>query len=68
VVTIHDEDVEVYVNSVLGASATGYVGEYVKLPLSDVARTALKPGRNIIAVHCHQTVGGQVIDVGIAQH
>jgi hypothetical protein len=68
VVTIHDEDVEVYVNGTLGASATGYVGEYVKLPLSEAARAALRPGRNIIAVHCHQTVGGQVIDVGVAQH
>ena len=65
VVTIHDEDVEVYINGVLAASAPGYVGGYVKLPMSDAGRAALKPGKNLIAVHCHQTVGGQVIDVGI---
>ena len=63
--TIHDEDVEVYVNGVLASSAPGYVGDYVDLPISDAARAAMKPGANLIAVHCHQTIGGQVIDVGI---
>ena len=66
IVTIHDEDVEVYVNGVLAASAPGYVGDYVRLPMSEAARAALKPGPNVLAVHCLQTIGGQVIDVGIA--
>ena len=61
----HDEDVEIYVNGVLAASAKGYVGDYVQLPMSQAGRSALKPGKNVIAVHCHQTVGGQYIDVGI---
>ena len=63
----HDEDVEVYINGVIAASEAGYNGEYVHLPMSDAARAALHPGKNLIAVHCHQTIGGQVIDVGIAQ-
>jgi len=58
--------VEVYVNGVLAASAPGFAGDYIDLPMSDAARAAMKPGSNVIAVHCHQTVGGQVIDVGIA--
>ncbi|MDQ2687056.1 MAG: glycoside hydrolase family 2, partial [Armatimonadota bacterium] len=59
----HDEDVEVYVNGVLAASATGFTSDYAELPLSDAARAALKPDTNILAVHCRQTIGGQVIDV-----
>jgi hypothetical protein len=63
--TIHDEDVDVYLDGVPAASAKGYTGEYVNLPLSPDARAAMKAGKNVIAAHCHQTVGGQVIDVGI---
>jgi hypothetical protein len=61
----HDEDVEIYVNGTLAASAKGYVSDYVELPMTAAGRAALKPGKNLIAVHCHQTVGGQYIDVGI---
>ena len=64
--TFHDEDVEIYVNGVLGATAPGYSKDYVRLPMNAACRAALKPGTvNVIAVHCHQTVGGQFIDVGI---
>ena len=64
---IHDEDVEIYLNGVLAARASGYTGDYETLPLSPAARAALKLGEtNTLAVHCHQTTGGQYVDVGIA--
>ena len=63
----HDEDVEVTINGVLAASEAGYNGDYVRLPMCDAARAALHPGPNLIAVHCHQTTGGQVIDIGITR-
>jgi hypothetical protein len=63
----HDEDVEIYVNGVLAASESGFTTSYVPLEIRPAARALLKPGARVtVAVHCHQTVGGQNVDVGLA--
>ena len=63
----HDEDVEIYVNGVLAAKGQGFTSNYMPLPMTDAGRAALKiGGKNEIAVHCHQTTGGQYIDLGLA--
>jgi len=63
----HDEDVEIYVNGELAASAKGFITDYKLMLIRPAARNSLRPGKNCIAVHCHQTTGGQFIDVGIAE-
>ncbi|MBI5835252.1 MAG: 1,4-beta-xylanase [Armatimonadetes bacterium] len=65
VVCHHDEDVEVYLNGVLAARLPGYNATYDRFDIAPAARAALRPGRNLLAVHCRQTRGGQYVDVGI---
>jgi hypothetical protein len=61
----HDEDAEIYLNGVLAAKFSGFVTDYDEFEISQPAGGTLHPGENTIAVHCHQTTGGQGIDVGI---
>jgi Glycosyl hydrolases family 2, sugar binding domain/Glycosyl hydrolases family 2, TIM barrel domain/Glycosyl hydrolases family 2 len=61
----HDEDADLYLNGVLVGQFSGYTTGYVRLPLDARARAALQPGRNVLAMHVHQTTGGQYADAGI---
>ncbi len=62
----HDEDAEIYLNGQLIKKLSGYVGNYTFVTVPSDAIKALKTGTNTIAVHCHQTGGGQFIDVGLS--
>ncbi|MGD0262742.1 MAG: DUF5127 domain-containing protein [Verrucomicrobiota bacterium] len=63
----HDEDVEIYVNGIPAAHEGGFTTSYVLLEISREARAVMKPGAKItVAAHCHQTTGGQGIDIGLA--
>ena len=64
----HDEDAEAYLNGKLIAAVKGYTTDYNVVPLDEkTLAAALKEGDNILAVHCHQTGGGQYIDVGLVR-
>ncbi|MBR5149926.1 MAG: glycoside hydrolase family 2, partial [Bacteroidaceae bacterium] len=62
----HDEDCEIYVNGVHLASYEGYKNGYIVVDFTTSVKNALKYDEdNVIAIHCHQTSGGQYIDAGI---
>ena len=62
----HDENTEVYINGRLVQRVGNYTTSYNSFPLVPEAVKALKVGRNVIAIHCHQTQGGQYIDAGLS--
>ena len=61
----YDEDTEVYLNGVKIAETHGYTISYGLVPANPAAKKALKPGKNTLSIHTHQTGGGQYIDVGL---
>ncbi len=61
----HDEDAELWLNGTPVATLPGHTTGYVDLAFDAAAVRALRKGRNVLAVHVHQTRGGQYADVGI---
>ncbi len=61
---LHDDDIEIYVNGVLAESRPKWsLGKYVAVKVSDAARGTVKKGRNVLAAHCRNTGGAQMVDV-----
>ncbi len=61
----HDEDAEIYLNGEKIAETHGYTTRYILIPAKEGAKSLLREGKNVLAVHCRQTGGGQYIDVGL---
>jgi hypothetical protein len=57
----HDEDAQVYINGKLVLALSGYTTGY---EVYELPASLLKQGSNVVAIHCHQTTGGQFIDFG----
>jgi beta-galactosidase len=63
----HDEDAEVFLNGRQVANLEGFSKQYEVHSLSAEASKALAVGRNVLAIHCRQTRGGQYIDAHLVE-
>lgn len=63
----YDDDYELYINGELVLSEVGSSSAYKYMKLDKEKAGAFKKGKNIIALHCKNTGGGQHIDVGIGK-
>jgi hypothetical protein len=61
----HDEEIEIYLNGRLVYEKQGHLIAYQRVMLPPEAAQALVVGDNVLALHCHQTAGGQYVDVGL---
>lgn len=61
----HDEDLEVYINGKKVLEKKGFITNYQVIPLGESEKRALQKGENLVAVYCHQTGGGQFVDVHV---
>jgi tetratricopeptide (TPR) repeat protein len=62
----HDEDFELAVAGAPAIRRSGFLTTYELIEIPPDPLKSLKPGaRIIVAAHCHQTVGGQGVDVGL---
>lgn len=61
----HDDVFEIYINGTKVADTGETWREGVKLHLDGDLKKLLKPGKNVIAAHCHNTTGGAYTDFGL---
>ncbi|HSY20420.1 MAG TPA: DUF1793 domain-containing protein, partial [Candidatus Acidoferrales bacterium] len=63
----HDDDAQIYINGVLALRTTGATDTYEDFSFNRRGRDAIKPGKNVIAIHCRNTGGEQYIDFGLVR-
>lgn len=61
----HDDNFELYINGTKVVNTGDGFREGVKERLSDEAARLLRPGKNVLAGHCHNNLGGAYIDFGL---
>ncbi len=63
----YDDNIQVYLNGSLIYEATCCAGGFKLLPLTDEAKSKLKKGKNVVAIHVENTGGPGILDLGIVE-
>ncbi len=63
----HDDNVKVYLNRNLIYEREGWVDQAEYFELDKAIRKHVKKGKNLLAIHCRNTAGGQHVDIGISK-
>lgn len=63
----HDDDVEVYLNGEVIYKVKGWTNKYIYVPIPEAAKSKLKAGENLLAIHVINNVGGAILDAGIVE-
>ncbi|GAB3502937.1 glutaminase family protein [Emticicia fontis] len=63
----HDDDVEVYLNGEVVYKVKGWTNKYIYVPIPEAAKSKLKTGENLLAIHVINNVGGAILDAGIVE-
>lgn len=63
----HDDNVAVYLNDILIFEKEGWVDQLEFIDLNDKLKSHLRKGKNVLAIHCKNTAGGQHVDIGISR-
>lgn len=61
----HDDNIWIYINGEKMAEGPNGRHFYSTQKLSSAAKSKLRVGRNVIAIHCHNNTGPQLADVGL---
>jgi hypothetical protein len=61
----HDDGCEVYLNGALAKARRNSVAGYEEQPLNKEAAAALKPGKNVLAIHGNNKGGHAFLDAGM---
>jgi glycosyl hydrolase family 2 len=61
----YDNATEVLLNGLEIWRGQGWNDDYAAFDISEALKKSLRPGKNLLAVHCHQDEGGQFIDLAI---
>ena len=61
----HDDGATAYLNGVKIYDHDGPINDFRMTDVTDAARKAMRPGKNVLAVHVHENGGGQYSDAAL---